>query len=158
MVLNNILVGCPWFVRSNWLIFSKAVILHYYCPHHCLIRPQHALEYNKKKWRPSCVLSLRVSQWTWCQKWDSSPRLCSETRSWVWDPSCVFSLSVCHQMHLNRTGLFVVTCGIFSYLCGRNFRMCSFRGLKFNAWALPSYRTPQCSPQLLNCRRWEAAA
>ena len=52
-------------------------------------------------------------------------------------PGSSTGLSVSHQMHPNRTGLFVVNCGIFSYLCCRSVRMCSFLGLKFNVWALP---------------------
>ena len=47
-------------------------------------------------------------------------------------PGSSTGLSVSHQMHPNRTGLFVVNCGIFSYLCCRSVRMCSFLGLKFN--------------------------
>lgn len=33
-----------------------------------------------------------------------------------------------------------------------------FSRAKIQCMSSPSYRTPQCSPQLLNCKRWEPAA
>ena len=47
-------------------------------------------------------------------------------------PGSATGLSVSHQMHPNRTGFFVVTCGIFSSFCCHSVRMCSFRGLNSN--------------------------
>ena len=90
-----------------------------------------------KKWCPSSVFSLRVCQLTWCQKLNGILTHTSIWRSEV-------------ESGIHLLCLVLVSLSKCTYT-GHHGDLWNFLLLLLQSW------TPQCSPQLLSCKRWESA-